>query len=213
MERVLENFPETKMDLNIINADKKDVSVLKRVLSESFSQDPMISWLVKPDKKLVYRREFVFETMLNSFGFKYGHVYTNEKKSCCAIWAPPGKYNPNSFFNLLLLPAWIKSVGLDRLIKIMNGSNYLAKHFAGPEYFYLMSIGTLPQEQGKGIGSALMKPVLDICDRDNIPACLETSNEKNLDFYKRHGFKIREEVIIPSGGPKTWVMIREPLKQ
>ncbi len=200
-----------KKDFKIIKARKEDIHVLKNVLVKSFMNDPFTNWLVKHDDKILSRMDAIFAPVLNHFGFKYAHVYTTEEKNCCAVWIPPGKYNPNSIFNLLLLPAWIKVVGWSRLLKTMQAASVLSNHHAGPQYFYLSTVGTLPELQGKGIGSAILKPVLDICDGDKIPACLETSNEKNISFYEKHGFKIKSEFIIPHGGARTWVMTREPI--
>jgi hypothetical protein len=45
-------------------------------------------------------------------------------------------------------------------------------------------------------------------DADRMPAYLESSNQRNLAFYGRHGFEMTSEVVIPSG-PRVWPMWRE----
>jgi ribosomal protein S18 acetylase RimI-like enzyme len=194
----------------ITKADEKDTPILRDVLVKAFQEDSFTNWLVKQDSKRMKRFEAMFDCTLKAFGYKFGHVYTNKDRSGAAVWIPPGKFQPDSFSNIFLLPAWLKVVGVERILKIMKGTSLITDHHPGPQYFYLMSLGTLPAMQGKGVGSALLQPVLEICDRDKIPACLETSEEKNVVFYKKHGFIVKNELIIPDGGPKIWIMTREP---
>ena len=60
------------------------------------------------------------------------------------------------------------------------------------------------------MGSASMRPVLEHCDTEGVPAYLESSKERNVPFYRRHGFEVVREVSLPDSGPKIWTMWREP---
>ena len=42
-----------------------------------------------------------------------------------------------------------------------------------------------------------------------IPAYLESSKERNIAFYARHGFRVTREVTLPKG-PPVWLMWRDP---
>ena len=63
--------------------------------------------------------------------------------------------------------------------------------------------------QGRGIGSALLAPGLEACDRDGLPAYLETQKESNVSWYARAGFEVSDEVRLP-GTPPIWCLRREP---
>ena len=84
-----------------------------------------------------------------------------------------------------------------------------ARHPQDRPHWYLFILGTEPAAQGRGLGSALLAQVLARIDADGMPAYLESSNERNLALYGRHGFEITSEVTIP-GGPRIWPMWREP---
>ncbi|MGH7928642.1 MAG: GNAT family N-acetyltransferase, partial [Candidatus Binatia bacterium] len=47
-----------------------------------------------------------------------------------------------------------------------------------------------PFQQGKGLGSALMRHALARCDGEGKAAFLESSNPKNVSLYERHGFEV-----------------------
>jgi hypothetical protein len=51
--------------------------------------------------------------------------------------------------------------------------------------------------------------MLDRCDAEHVPAYLETGTERNVSFYERHGFKVRDMIDLPRG-PRMWLMWREP---
>jgi ribosomal protein S18 acetylase RimI-like enzyme len=67
-----------------------------------------------------------------------------------------------------------------------------------------------PDHHGKGLGTALLRPVLERCDRDGIGAYLENTNETNLALYERLGFAVVNEFYICHVAPPIWPMWRDP---
>lgn len=61
---------------------------------------------------------------------------------------------------------------------------------------HLGPVGVLPQHQGLGIGSKMMKSFCTIVDADHEPAFLETDKLVNVRFYERFGFRIIDESPI-----------------
>ena len=57
---------------------------------------------------------------------------------------------------------------------------------------------------------ALLAPVLGRCDREGLPAYLESSKESNIAYYERFGFAVIGELQAAPGGPTLWPMWREP---
>ena len=70
--------------------------------------------------------------------------------------------------------------------------------------------GEFAQRQGQGLGSALMRPILTLCDRDRLGAYLESSSDRSQALYERHGFEVVEVFDMPGGGPPIRRMWREP---
>ena len=84
------------------------------------------------------------------------------------------------------------------------------RQLAPEPHWYLMILGVDPPHQGRGVGGELMQPVLAQCDRDGLPAYLETQKARNVPFYRKHGFEVLRETEAPSGGPHWWLMKRAP---
>jgi len=56
-------------------------------------------------------------------------------------------------------------------------------------HWHLPLIGVDPVHQGKGIGSALLSVVLNVCDSQKVSAYLEATSPRNVPLYERHGFE------------------------
>jgi len=138
-------------------------------------------------------------------------TYTTEDRAGVAIWLPPGYHNPPLLDALRLGPAMARLAGWARVRSISNAVSELERrrhrHVPQPHY-YLSALGVEPGRQGQGIGTALMRPVLDRCDRDHLPAYLETATDRNLPLYERHGFGVVEELTLPGAGVHGWLMRR-----
>lgn len=97
-----------------------------------------------------------------------------------------------------------------RLSHRMTGARLLAKieriHPKEP-HWYLALLIVDPDAQGRGLGSALIQPGLDLADRDGLPCYLETQKRSNVSWYQRFGFEVTE-VIEVGDAPPMWGMIR-----
>jgi RimJ/RimL family protein N-acetyltransferase len=67
-----------------------------------------------------------------------------------------------------------------------------------------------PERQGEGLGTALVRSVLDRCDREGLPAYLEASNAGSRRLYERLGFALTGRPLDLPDGPRMWPMWREP---
>ena len=81
-------------------------------------------------------------------------------------------------------------------------------HVREPHY-YVRDIGVHPDMQGRGLGSALLRPTLERCDREGLPAYLEASSERNAALYERLGFQLTRELRV-GGSPPLRLMLRPP---
>jgi len=80
---------------------------------------------------------------------------------------------------------------------------------AGP-HEYLWALGVDTARQGAGTGSALVGAFVARADEARLPAYLETETERNVSFYRRHGFDVLREEHALGGRLRVWAMIRPP---
>ena len=106
-------------------------------------------------------------------------------------------------------PSLVQALGRDTL-RALRTLSHVESHHPKEPHWYLGVLGTRRAAQGKGLGSAVLGPVLERCDTEGIPAYLESSKYSNLAFYRRHGFAVTGEIALPFGGPSVWPMWRDP---
>jgi ribosomal protein S18 acetylase RimI-like enzyme len=75
-------------------------------------------------------------------------------------------------------------------------------------HYYLYMLAVHPDAQGRGHGSALLETGLARVDQERVGAFLETSKERNLPLYRRHGFEVTNAMHLAPGSPKVWFMWR-----
>jgi ribosomal protein S18 acetylase RimI-like enzyme len=83
------------------------------------------------------------------------------------------------------------------------------QHVTEP-HWHLFPIAVDPTFQGKGFGSALMKPMLERITSVGLPCYLETQNEQNVSLYEHFGFEVIHTDIIPGLEMKHWGMLLHP---
>jgi GNAT superfamily N-acetyltransferase len=195
--------------MSVRRALDADVDKMAAQLCRSFFDDPVVSHVFRNEARRTEGMRRYFTTQMRGDYLPFGGCYTTDDYEGAAIWAPAGKP---------LLTGW---AGIANMVRVLP---YVASHLTSTlqmlslieslhphePHWYLATLGTDPEVQGKGIGSALMRPVLEHCDAEGWPAYLESSKERNVPFYSRHGFKVLGEVPLPGDGPTIWTMWREP---
>ncbi len=180
-----------------------DVPVLAGALARAFDDDPMglfahpVAWARPP------RLAFWFAGRLRAL-VPDELCFCDEDRTGAALWAAPDRWEVGAREMLRA-----RRLVNRRTPQLLTGLRRIdARHPREPHY-YLSVLGVEPRGQRRGLGSRLLAPMLERCDREGVPAYLESSKEANLAFYGRHGFRVTGEVRVP-GGPTLWLMWREP---
>jgi ribosomal protein S18 acetylase RimI-like enzyme len=193
--------------VEVRKATAADVPEIAEALARAFADDPVMTFVI-PERNRHARMRRLFELDLKAIALRHHESYTTVGPVMgAALWAPPGKWRTPITHLITSAPAFLRVLGgnVRQAMRLMGAVE--KKHPHAPHY-YLSTLGTEPDFQGKGVGSALMRPVLDRCDEEGVPAYLESSKEVNVPFYRRHGFEVTEQLTVPEG-PTLWLMWRE----
>jgi ribosomal protein S18 acetylase RimI-like enzyme len=192
---------------DVRKATPADLPALAGALSRAFDDDPVMEWLFPdPRKRPRWTRAF-FGVRVRQL-LRQEEIWTTGDCAGAAVWAQPERWELSLGETLDMMARIGRGVGR-RTVRGLRGLSLVEKHHPHEPHWYLAVLGVDPPAQGQGLGSALMAPVLQACDEDGVAAYLESSKERNVAFYSRHGFRVTEEVRMPKG-PPLWLMWRDP---
>lgn len=206
-------------------------------MASAFFDNPITIWHVPDEsRRLDVMRDF-FTVLLENVYTRFGLVYTNVGEVASgAMWMArdaredrrpkPGLpvegcrtcNTPRASRRLpndMVVPPGA-SAELDRALAVVFEDfprtfelfELFDAHHPQDPHYYLQFIGVQPERQGTGIGSALLRAVLNRCDLEGVAAYLEADERSRL-LYMKHGFEATAELMLPRG-PSFWAMWRAP---
>jgi ribosomal protein S18 acetylase RimI-like enzyme len=192
------------LTLDVRSATEPEQAAVISVITLAFSSDPMARWAL-PDPATYLSVMPEFARAFGGNGFAHGTAHLLDGAAGAAMWLPPGVHPDGDRLAALVE----QHVPEDRLGDMSSVFEQMDAYHPADPCWYLPLIGVDPACQGRGCGSALLRYATEQCDRDGVPAFLESSNPRNIPLYQRHGFEIVGRIQAGSS-PTIMPMLRKP---
>jgi len=202
------------MDAAVRLLTRREIPAASRLLMRAFASDPFIGHLLANER----RRRLAFPPFFRSVLYEsvpLRSVWAAEREGALvgvAAWTPPAAGSAG----LLAGVRARTNITLVRVLfprrsgPLLAGFESLAAHHPQQPHWYLAFVGIEPRLQGRGIGGALLAPLLERADADGDLCYLETPFAATHEFYRRLGFEIEREIRPVAGAPPVWTMARPP---
>lgn len=190
------------MTIEVRRATEDDVPTLAGVLGRAFTDDPPLAWVFRDGATRVDRLTALFGMALVGVFLPHGEVYATRDLAGAALWEPRVTDPPAApdddpeGFPAAMAAAGFLAEEVDRMQTFLGTMD--DAHPKDVAHWYLGVLGADLDRQGQGIGSACMAPKLAALDAAGGPAYLESSNERNVPLYERHGFRSSASSTSPT---------------
>ena len=183
------------------------------IQARAFFDDPVFTFVFTDETERRERLPWLMYIGV-AYGARFGHVDTTSGSMLGhAVWVPPGDADvtPERLAEVGFVEAEqrVGSEALSRFGAFIGQIAPTHERLVPEPHWYLMMLGVDPPHQGRGVGGSMIRPTLARADAEGVRCYLETAKERNLAFYRRHGFEVAAEDDIPDG-PHVWMMTREP---
>lgn len=170
-------------------AVKNQKSLIVEILSASFDDNKSVNFVVKQDK---YRKERIRGLMEYSFKVcnAFGDVWISDDAQACALVLHPDRKRLTLSGILWDAKLALSVIGISRVGQVLNRESKIKSLHPNGQFSYLWFIGVSPEFQGKGKGGKLLEEIIHESEAQGRPIYLETSVDRNIPWYKKHGFEI-----------------------
>lgn len=170
-------------------------SLVVGILVKSFDDNKSVNYVVKQDRNREARIRGLMDysyDICNAFG----DVWISDDARACALVLHPDKKRLTLSSILWDAKLAINVIGLHRISKVLGRESKIKSFHPKERFSYLWFIGVSPEFQNIGKGSQLLNEVIKDSNAEGRPIYLETSVDRNIPWYQKHGFEIFQSLDL-----------------
>jgi len=173
-----------------------DKKLIIDILCASFDSNISVNAIIPQDSRRVSRiralMDYAFEQCYAS-----GKIFINHSHDGCALvlhsWQEVT--NLRSLWQSMLCV--LRGPGISMLPFMLKRQKKIKEKYPYNDYVYLWFIGVIPAQQNQHKGAALLDAVIDHATDVNRPILLETSIQRNVNWYQKSGFDLYQTIEVP----------------
>lgn len=185
---------------------------VRAVVGAAFADDPMLRWIFRG----VEAHEHATAAWVGWFVEAFAAAGTVDVvlgddgvPVAAALWRTDA--SPLPYPQLPHLPGLMTAVlGSERSNSVLQGLGAFAEHKPEPPYHYLQFLAVHPDHQGGGLGRLLVLHGQQRASDAGRGVYLESTNPRNLGFYRSLGFRPTGEFTLQPDGPPAWPLWWSP---
>jgi len=189
-----------------------DVNRAVLVESRAFQNDPLWEYIIPDAAERARWMPRFYEVFMRTWAAS-GQLYgVGDSLEGIAVWSKPGQKDlefgrlvGNGFLKLVFSPFLVQFI---RAGRIFSRFEAMQKQYAPEPHYYLNTIAVLPEAQGKGLASQLIKPFLAKADAEGVSVYTETMTPANVGLYEHYGFQVMEQYRVPQTDLSIWSFYR-----
>ena len=193
---------------SVREATSADRVAISRAIGRAFFDDPVAIYLF-PNEATRRAGFGSFARLAMDQFSSTGVTFVSDPVQGAAIWQAPSPPRPG-FWRQVSLAFRLLRTARSGYARALRLGKAIEKQNLKEPHWYLAMLGMEPEAQGRGLGTALLQPILERCDKQGATAYLESSKQSNIPFYQHRGFEVIGEISVPDG-PTVWPMLRRPV--
>jgi ribosomal protein S18 acetylase RimI-like enzyme len=173
----------------MIKAEKIHKERVIQLLAECLDTNKSVNWIVKQDSDRKQRIRHLIDYSFDAC-VDLEQIYLNDDENGVIISSMSDDKLPFLEEAYLTARFVLQVTGIDGVARALRREEYIDSfHPHDEEFIYIWFIAVDETQQRKGIGSKMLKQIIDKSNKENMPVYLETSEDINVAFFLKHGFE------------------------
>ncbi len=206
-------IPLLKDPITVSDISPHEIDETANTLFCAFQNDPMMQYIFDGEENYQSKGPAVIKTWI-AYCVRYGKAFRTSGFESVGIRRKPGDLKMSLWrilrSGMIKTPQLIGKDGLKRIETLEKAlTEQKIKNMGNKKFWYCWVLGTKPEKQGYGFGSAIMRRTFELAKNDNLPCYLETVTESALSVHKKKGYQLLSEFLIPDSQLKIFCMLKQ----